>query len=195
MKTLLRPSLVLIALAVLAGSLFFSLPNPASAADTTVPVGAFFFCSSQFQGATCTTTVNVGDTVTWDFGDATVTHTSSSSSGGWDSGNIAPGGSFEFTFTQAGSFPYVCNIHPSLMLGTVVVQAAAATATPPPAGGTTPTTGATPAATATGGTAGTLPTTGQGPRSGGSDWLLVAGLVIAGSAFAGSGLVLARRAR
>jgi len=194
MKALLRLSIVLIAVAALAGSLFLLLPSPASAADATVPVGNFFFCSSQFQGATCTTTVNVGDTVTWDFGDATVTHTSSSSSGGWNSGNIAPGGSFEFTFTQAGSFSYVCNIHPSLMMGTVVVQAAAATATPPP-GGTTPVASSTPAAGATVTPSSGLPTTGQGPQSGGADWWLLAGLAIAGVAFAGTGLALARRAR
>ncbi len=198
MKTLLRPFLVLIALAVLAGSMFFSLPNPASAANTTVSVGNFFFCGSQFQGNTCTTTVNVGDTVTWDFSGAT--HTSSSGSGGWDSGNVSPGGTFQRTFAQAGSFSYVCNIHPTLMMGAIVVQAPpAATPTSPPSGGTTPSASATRAAGVTPQAPpvvnGTLPTTGQGPQSGGSDWLLVAALVIAGSAFAGSGLVLARRTR
>ena len=201
MKTLLRPSLVLIALAVLSGSLFFSLPNPASAANTTVPVGNYFFCSSQFQSAPCTTTINVGDAVTWDFGGATVTHTTSSGSGGWDSGNVAPGGTFQHTFTEAGSFAYVCNIHPTLMLGVVVVQAPAATPTSPPSSGTTPppgttpVAGATPIATTTGGNTGGLPRAGQGPQSGDDDWWLFAALAFSGVTFAGAGLALARRVR
>ncbi len=192
MKTLLRPCFVSIALAALAGSLLLLLPNPAAAADATVPVGNFFFCSSASQGATCTTTVNVGDTVTWDFSGASAPHTTSSGSGGWDSGTVSPGGSFQHTFTQVGSFPYVCNIHPTLMLGTVVVQAAAAASpTSPPAGGTpvTPVAGAT----ATPGSG--LPITGQGPQSGDTNGWLLAGLAIVGVAFAGTGLALARRAR
>ena len=47
MKTLLRPGIALIAVAVLAVPLFPLLAQPASAADTTVPVGNFFFCGSQ----------------------------------------------------------------------------------------------------------------------------------------------------
>jgi len=196
MKTLLRPSLVLIALATLAGSLLLLLPNPAAAADATVPVGNFFFCSSASEGATCTTTVNVGDTVTWDFSGASAPHTTSSGAGGWDSGTVSPGGSFQHTFTQAGSFAYVCNIHPTLMMGTVVVQAApAATATPQPSGGTPSASTSTPVAGATATPGSGLPPTGQGPQSGDTNAWLLAALAIVGVAFAGTGLALARRAR
>ena len=197
MKTLLRPSLVLVALAVLSGSLFFSLPNTVSAANTMVPVGNFFFCSSASQSSTCTTTVNVGDTVTWDFSGATATHTTTSASGGWDSGNVSPGGTFQRTFTAAGSFNYVCNIHPMLMMGTIVVQAPPATSTPVPSG-TTPVASSTPAAGATAtpaSTTGGLPPTGQGPQSDGAGWWLLASLAIAGLGFVATGAALSRRAR
>jgi plastocyanin len=64
--------------------------------------------------------VPVGGTVTWTNNDST-THTSTSTTGMWDSGNIAPGAKFSMTFPTAGSFPYRCSIHPG-MVGTVNVQ-------------------------------------------------------------------------
>ena len=38
-----------------------------------------------------------------------------------NSGNIAPEGRFAFKFTTAGTFPYVCTLHPVQMTGTVRV--------------------------------------------------------------------------
>jgi plastocyanin len=49
------------------------------------------------------------------------THTSTSNGGVWNSGNIAPGGSFKVSFQSTGTFPYHCMIHPN-MVGTVTVQ-------------------------------------------------------------------------
>ena len=65
-------------------------------------------------------TVSAGGTVTWTNADSTA-HTSTSDSGAWDSGTIAPGGKFSMTFMSTGSFPYHCLIHPG-MVGTVNVQ-------------------------------------------------------------------------
>src|SRR6185295_5302493 len=53
--------------------------------------------------------VSVGGTVTWTNNDNT-THTSTSTTGAWNSGAIAPGQSFSQTFTSAGSFPYNCTL-------------------------------------------------------------------------------------
>jgi len=39
----------------------------------------------------------------------------------FSSGNIAAGGTFSHTFTTAGSYPYHCTIHPS-MVGTITVN-------------------------------------------------------------------------
>jgi hypothetical protein len=65
-------------------------------------------------------TVSVGATVTWVNNDVDP-HTSTSSTNVWGSPTIQPGGSFSFTFQSAGSYPYICLIHPN-MVGTVVVQ-------------------------------------------------------------------------
>jgi plastocyanin len=64
--------------------------------------------------------VAVGATVTWMNSDS-IAHTSTSDTNGWNSGVVAPGGQFSFTFQTAGTFPYHCAIHPG-MVGTVVVR-------------------------------------------------------------------------
>jgi plastocyanin len=67
-----------------------------------------------------TLNVQVGTTVTWINKDSTTYHVVSDT-GAFDSGNLASGQSYSFTFNQAGSFPYHCSIHPS-MTGTIVVS-------------------------------------------------------------------------
>ena len=66
--------------------------------------------------------VNVGDTVTWTNQDG-VAHTATARDGSFDTGNIGPSRSGSHTFTTAGTFAYVCSIHP-FMHGTVVVRGA-----------------------------------------------------------------------
>lgn len=70
-----------------------------------------------FSGAD---TVSVGDTVTVTNED-TVGHTWTADEGAFDSGTLATGDSFEFTFDEAGEFSYVCTIHPQ-MTGTITVE-------------------------------------------------------------------------
>jgi plastocyanin len=66
--------------------------------------------------------VAVGTTVMWMNADS-IAHTATSSTGVWDSGAIAPGGSFSRVFNEVGTFPYFCTIHGAAsMSGTVVVQ-------------------------------------------------------------------------
>jgi hypothetical protein len=67
-------------------------------------------------------TVRVGDTVTWT-NCSSVGHTATSNGGLWDSGTLAPGQSFSFTFPTVGNFPYYCRLHGHT--GTVVVTALA----------------------------------------------------------------------
>ncbi|MEN8041582.1 MAG: cupredoxin family copper-binding protein [Actinomycetota bacterium] len=64
--------------------------------------------------------VKVGDTVTWTNNQDTTHTVDSSVDGGWSSGVLEPGDTFSFTFTEAGSFPYHCSIHPA-MIGDIQV--------------------------------------------------------------------------
>jgi len=61
----------------------------------------------------------VGDTVVWRNGDGT-NHTVTADDTSFDSGYIAPGGTFAKTFAKVGVYPYHCTIH-KFMKGEVVV--------------------------------------------------------------------------
>jgi plastocyanin len=91
------------------------------AADATVTISSFSFPA--------TTTVGVGDTVTWR-NQSGATHNATADGGSFSSGSIADGAAKSVTFDTAGSFPYHCTIHPS-MTGTIVVTGAPATDTEP----------------------------------------------------------------
>jgi len=65
-------------------------------------------------------TIKVGGTVTWTNEDG-VTHTVTADNGEFDSGELAQGDTFSFTFEQAGTYPYHCTIHPN-MTATVIVE-------------------------------------------------------------------------
>ena len=69
--------------------------------------------------------VSVGTTVTWTNNDAQP-HTVNSGenatpSGLFDSPIMAPQATFDYTYTEAGEFPYFCILHPN-MVGTVSVS-------------------------------------------------------------------------
>ena len=71
-------------------------------------------------------TVSVGTTITWTNKD-NVAHTVTSGTpdnptGTFDSGNMTAGETFSFTFDTAGTFVYFCQLHPTQMTGTVIVQ-------------------------------------------------------------------------
>lgn len=136
-------ALVLPLMLVLAAVGLGERPQQVSAQTASVTIVDF-----AFQPAAIT--VPVGTTVTWT-NRGQVVHTTTSDTGVWDSGLLNPGGTFSRQFTQAGTFAYHCNVHPS-MTATVVVQAATATPTATPTRTATPTVTVTPtlaAATAT----------------------------------------------
>jgi PKD repeat protein len=81
------------------------------------------------QSGTSTTTINVGDTVLWNWAQSDHSTTSGNccqGDGKWDSGVNNAGHQFSFTFTSAGSFPYFCLVHRAMMTGMVIVQGQAA---------------------------------------------------------------------
>ncbi len=69
-----------------------------------------------------TFTVAAGTKVGWT-NQSTETHTVTGSAGKWQSGSLAPGTSFSYTFTAPGTFNYYCEYHAE-MSGTVTVTEA-----------------------------------------------------------------------
>jgi LPXTG-motif cell wall-anchored protein len=144
-----------------------------AAGDPGVAIADFHFAPS-------TTTIHVGDTITWS-NSGPSSHTATATNGSFNTGILKKGHSASHTFTQAGTFAYVCQIHP-FMHGTIIVLASTTTTTTS-ATTSTPTTtptATTPTATtaaATPAPAGpTLPNTGFNVLSG-----LSAGLVLLGT--------------
>jgi plastocyanin len=94
-----------------------TLPAPslpaASAGEAKITISGFAFDPA-------TVTIKVGGTVTWTNQDS-VAHTVAAEDNSWTSSNLGEGGTFSRTFDTAGTFTYLCSIHPS-MKGTVIVQ-------------------------------------------------------------------------
>jgi plastocyanin len=86
--------------------------SPAAVAGDQVTIDNFAFAPG-------TLTVKVGSTVTWTNRDEEP-HTVAASDGSFHSPGMGTGATFTHTFATAGTFDYVCSIHPS-MHGTVVV--------------------------------------------------------------------------
>jgi plastocyanin len=87
------------------------------AGDTLVPISGQRFTQP-------TVNIQPGGSVCWTNQD-TVEHTVSSDSGAFNSGEIAPGGTFRFTFSANGVFRYHCAVHPTMTASVIV-------GTPPP---------------------------------------------------------------
>jgi len=137
-------------------------------------------------------TINVGDTVNWDWAGSSNPHSVTSD----DGTTFESGGShsapftFSHTFNAAGTFGYHCTVHGSAgqgMFGTITVAqqpatstpAAGATNTPAAAASSTPVAGGTTAAgAATPTTAVGLPGTGVGD-DGGIGWLTWTSIALA----------------
>src|SRR6266404_4910628 len=92
----------------------------AGAATTNVVIKDFAFSPPSVS-------INVNDSVNWNW--TGNSHTTTSSTGLWDSGVHNAGASFTHTFGTAGNFPYFCAVH-TFMLGSVTVSSGSL----PPAG-------------------------------------------------------------
>jgi plastocyanin len=119
---------ILAAVALLAGCGGGSAPAGTSSAPAATtgatggsgaPAAASVTISeANFAFDPATVTVKVGDTITFTNNDS-APHIVKID--GQDLGSQAPGASVTWTATKAGSFPFVCTIHPN-MTGTVTVQ-------------------------------------------------------------------------
>jgi plastocyanin len=124
---------------------FLSVLTPAHAAAAAQAV-----TMAQYAFAPASLTVHVGDTVTWTNRDQ-APHDVTTTAGpvSVHSPTLTTGQSWTYTFTQPGSYAYICSIHPD-MKAQITVLAAATTAPPPRPAPTTavhrPVTGGAPVA-------------------------------------------------
>jgi plastocyanin len=91
-------------------------PSPQSSQENKVSIVSMNFSPASLS-------VKKGSSVTWT-NDDSVAHTVTADTGtdhGLNSGNINPGETYVFTFSDKGTFAYHCELHPS-MTGTVTVR-------------------------------------------------------------------------
>jgi plastocyanin len=112
--------MTLIALAACSASSGSAEPTAGTSAAPAAPAGgATAVAIKDFAFNPASTSVPTGSKVTWTNSDTTA-HTVTFDEGSADSGNLAPGATFDQTFATAGTFAYHCTIH-SQMKGTVTV--------------------------------------------------------------------------
>lgn len=102
-----------------------------------------------------TTSVHVGDTVTW-VNNGPSPHSATANNGSFNTGVLKKGQSGSHTFTQAGTFTYFCSVHP-FMHGTIVVAASTQTTGSPStgsSGGGSPGSSGSPSSAGSGSTSG-----------------------------------------
>jgi len=95
-------------------------PTPATLAPAG---GSNSIAIKNFAFSPATLTIKTGTPVTWTNQDG-APHQIASDPGApvaFKSESLANGASYQFTFTQAGTYSYYCTIHPS-MKGTIIVQ-------------------------------------------------------------------------
>ncbi|HZW55130.1 MAG TPA: hypothetical protein VFF30_02480 [Nitrososphaerales archaeon] len=94
-----------------------STPTPSgggggSTAAVNCPNPCTITIKNSVFGTGQTVVISKGTTVVWKNADDT-THTSTSTSGIWDTGILSPGQSSKpVTFSSDGNFPYICQVHP-----------------------------------------------------------------------------------
>jgi len=117
----------------------FQGPHGARAAEITIDTGNFWFCDSSFQDGVCDTTIQVGDTVTWNWveGNHTTTECGADCDNPtatplWDAPLNSSNTTFSRTFDTPGTYLYLCSFHPILMRGRIIVEEVPPTPTPTP---------------------------------------------------------------
>ncbi|MGH2560746.1 MAG: cupredoxin domain-containing protein [Thermomicrobiales bacterium] len=89
-------------------------PAQAQGEQVTVNIIDFTFDPGEIE-------ITPGTTVTWTNND-TAPHTVTADDGAFDSGALEPGDTFSWTFEQAGSIAYHCEIHPTMTAAVEVVE-------------------------------------------------------------------------
>jgi plastocyanin len=143
-----------------------------ASASATVTMGDLFFSPSSV-------TVAVGDTVTW-HNTGQAPHNATADDGSFKTQDLNNGQSASHTFTQAGTFSYICTIHPN-MKGTVRVLASGSAGSGGGGGG---------ASSSSSGSAGSEASAVTSPDAAGtSSTLPMTGMAVGGLALVGLGLL------
>ena len=106
---------------LVAGALLIAACSSSSDTTTAPPDTGGDVSIENFSFGPASTTVSVGDTVTWTNNEDSVGHTTTSDDGLWKSDVLKPGDGFDRTFDEAGTFTYFCSIHSS-MKGSITVE-------------------------------------------------------------------------
>src|SRR3954452_7158765 len=163
------------------GTTYGATAKTASGTTVTAAAASTGVTIKDFKFGPASVSVNVGDTITWTNQDI-APHTATASDGSFDTGSLSQGKSGSHTFTKAGTFPYICSIHPT-MKGTVTVAAAGGSTG---GGGSASGGGTTPTPAASSGSSGSsLPQTG----------LDIAAVVLLAALMMGAGAALRRTAQ
>jgi plastocyanin len=128
MRRLTIPGLATAALIALAACSSGSTAAPSTAPSAAAPsaaasapaAGGAAVTIKDFAFTPATIQAKVGGTVTWTNQDSTA-HTVTLDDKSVDSGNVAQNATYSHAFTQAGTFPYHCEIHKQ-MTGTITVS-------------------------------------------------------------------------
>jgi plastocyanin len=121
-------------LLVMAPAALFACSSDGTTGSSTPPADVFIVMGAQTKGAGAfspnpfTISLADGGDVKWGnndrgsgYGSNGTTHTITADDVSFNSGNIAPGGTFTHTFVATGTFTYHCSIHPT-MHGTIQVN-------------------------------------------------------------------------
>ena len=106
--------------------------SPSSAAASASSAGAPCTVAAAGTAATVSASIKdfafspepvkakVGDVIVWTNNDST-THTATVNSA-CTTGQLASGAAAGLVFSTAGTYPYLCSIHPTRMMGTIVIE-------------------------------------------------------------------------
>ena len=141
-----------------------------ASASASVTIGDFFFSPGSV-------TVAVGDTVTWrNTGQAP--HNATADDGSFKTPDLNNGQSASHTFTQAGTFSYICTIHPNMKASVRVIASSSG-------GG-----GGAAASSSSSGSSGSEASAVASPNAAGdANTLPMTGMAVGGLALAGLGLL------
>lgn len=105
---------------IAAAVLFAALPASEYADAQTASAQTHVVTIKDFAYSPNPLTIAVGDSVKF-VNDDDVAHTATAGDGSFDSKEIDNGKSWTYTFSTAGTYPYICSVHPS-MTGKIIVQ-------------------------------------------------------------------------